>query len=188
MPRFGLARRLVAPAVLIAVLALALPAAASAASCPDGDLQPTPSNLTAVRAAVLCLHNEIRADHALPPLRRNPRLERAAARHSASMVSAHFFDHVTPAGTTMTDRIRSAGYLRGDAAWSIGENIAWGSGVRATPAQIAAAWMASKGHRANILRRSYREIGIGIEVGAPVTLSAAQGGATYTADFGVRSG
>ena len=46
--------------------------------------------------------------------------------------------------------------------------------------------MNSSGHRANILQRSFREIGIGIETGLPVRLSAAQSGATYTTDFGYR--
>jgi len=46
--------------------------------------------------------------------------------------------------------------------------------------------MRSSGHRANILQRSFREIGIGIETGLPVRLSAAQSGATYTTDFGFR--
>jgi uncharacterized protein YkwD len=46
--------------------------------------------------------------------------------------------------------------------------------------------MKSPGHRANILQRSFREIGIGIESGLPVRLSAAQSGATYTTDFGFR--
>jgi uncharacterized protein YkwD len=58
--------------------------------------------------------------------------------------------------------------------------------MRSTPREVVAAWMASKGHRANVLRRSFREIGIGIEIGTPVELGPAVSGATYTADFGVR--
>jgi uncharacterized protein YkwD len=45
--------------------------------------------------------------------------------------------------------------------------------------------MASPGHRANILAPRYREVGIGIAVGAPVRGSGA--GATYTTDFGRRA-
>ena len=102
------------------------------------------------------------------------------------MVGSHFFDHTTPAGLTMAARIRSTGYTSGAHAWSIGENIAWGSGRLATAAQIHRAWMNSPGHRANILQRSFREIGIGIAAGVPVHLSASQSGATYTTDFGFR--
>ena len=122
---------------------------------------------------MLCLHNAERARHGLPRLSENPRLRRAAARHAAHMVEARFFDHTTPAGSTMVDRIRRTGYTSGARGWSIGENIAWGTGRLATAAQIHRSWMSSPGHRANILQRSFREIGIGIETGVPVRLSAA---------------
>jgi uncharacterized protein YkwD len=45
--------------------------------------------------------------------------------------------------------------------------------------------MKSPGHKANILRREFREIGIGIAIGAPAG-SSGRRGATFTADFGVR--
>jgi uncharacterized protein YkwD len=45
--------------------------------------------------------------------------------------------------------------------------------------------MRSPGHKSNILRRQFREIGIGIAIGAPVDMGGLDG-ATYTADFGVR--
>ena len=102
------------------------------------------------------------------------------------MVDSRFFDHTSPGGTTMLDRIRRTGYTSGARGWSLGENIAWGSGRLATAAQIQRAWMKSPGHRANILQRSFRQIGIGIETGLPVRLSASQSGATYTTDFGYR--
>ena len=44
--------------------------------------------------------------------------------------------------------------------------------------------MESAGHRENILRPSFREIGIGIELGVPA--GGGGSGATYTADFGAR--
>jgi uncharacterized protein YkwD len=182
-----LARRLAAPALACAAL-LALPAGASAAetACANADLQPTAATVGAVREAVLCMHNELRAEEGLPRLRENARLESAAERHSSNMVARRFFDHTTPAGVTMTDRIERSRYLRRGDIWTIGENLAWGSGMRSTPREVVAAWMASKGHRANVLRRSFREIGIGIEIGTPVELGPAVSGATYTADFGVR--
>ena len=133
---------------------------------------------------MLCLHNRERARHGLAALRENPDLRTAAAKHSIHMVDAHFFDHVTPSGRTMLDRVRRTGYLRRAHGWSIGENIAWASGRLATAAEIADEWMSSAGHRANILRAKFREIGIGIEIGVPVRGS--RSGATYTEDFGFR--
>ena len=173
-------------AALLALVALLAPAAAQAETCANVNVKPTRANLEVVRAAVLCLHNAERVRHGLPRLSENPRLRRAAARHTAHMVQDRFFDHTTPAGSTMVDRIRRTGYTSGARGWSIGENIAWGSGSLATAAQIHRSWMNSPGHRANILQRSFREIGIGIESGLPVRLSAAQSGATYTTDFGFR--
>ena len=175
--------------LLVAVLALAAmlaPAGAEARGCANTHVKPNSRNLEVVRSAVLCLHNAERARHGLPKLRENSRLRSAASRHSARMVGSHFFDHTTPAGVTMAARIRGTGYTSGAHAWSIGENIAWGSGRLATALQIHRSWMRSPGHRANILQRSFREIGIGVQVGVPVRLSASQSGATYTTDFGFR--
>jgi uncharacterized protein YkwD len=162
------------------------PKAKASQGCANTDLKPTRANLELVRDAVLCLHNRERASRGLPKLRENPKLRRAAERHSDNMVSASFFDHTSPGGSTMVDRIRRTGYTSNARSWALGENIAWGSGRLATAAQIHRSWMNSSGHRANILQRSFREIGIGIETGLPVRLSAAQSGATYTTDFGFR--
>jgi uncharacterized protein YkwD len=179
-------RRAPGLALLLALAAMLAPAAAQAQGCANTNVKPTRGNLEVVRGAILCLHNAERARHGLPALRESARLRRAAVRHSTHMVDAHFFDHTTPGGATMLDRIRHTGYTSGARAWSIGENIAWGSGRLATAAQIERAWMNSAGHRTNILQRSFREIGIGIQPGVPVHLAASQSGATYTTDFGFR--
>jgi uncharacterized protein YkwD len=181
-------------AIVLALAALFAPAAAQARpeatssqeGCARTNLMPTRANLELVRDAVLCLHNRERARHGLPRLRENPKLRRAAERHTSNMVSARFFAHTSPSGSTMVDRIRRTGYTNHARAWALGENIAWGTGGLATAAEIHRSWMRSAGHRANILQRSFREIGIGIESGLPVRLSAAQSGATYTTDFGFR--
>jgi uncharacterized protein YkwD len=43
--------------------------------------------------------------------------------------------------------------------------------------------MNSPEHRANILQRGYRELGVGVALGTP--RPGLSGGATYTVDFGV---
>src|SRR4051794_4491401 len=48
-----------------------------------------------------------------------------------------------------------------------GENMAGGTGAKATAAQTHGAWMPPPPHPAIILRRSFREIGIGIALGSP---------------------
>ena len=155
-------------------LAFALAPAASALACADTELVPAKGNLKQVRAAVLCLHNEERAAEGLAKLEQNKKLRRAAQGYSSHMVRASVFEHGDLSG-----RIRDAGY-RG---WTYGENIAWGTGHLATAGEIHDAWMRSPGHRANILRPQFREIGIGIALGAA---TAGPNGATYTADFGAR--
>jgi len=178
------------PVVLASLLAaLALPQAASAArsaACANAGSAPSSQNGTAIRRATLCLLNRERARHGLRGLRSNGRLRVAARRHSGHMARAKYFDHTSPAGRSMTDRVRRAGYLRGSGSWSLGENIAWGTGALATPRAIVRSWMGSPGHRANILAPGFREIGIGVASGAPVRVGASAGGATYTTDFGVR--
>ena len=151
--------------------------------CVDADLEATRYNLRRIRAAVLCLHNQVRAERGLPALRESKRLRKAARRHSRAMVKRGFFEHTTPKGVTMVDRILRARYARANQGWALGENLAWGTGALGTPRGAHEAWMDSPGHRANILKRSFRELGVGVVVGVPVSDAA---GATYTVDFGVR--
>jgi len=176
----------VAAILLFAPAAVAAPstthAGTAAADCPGSDLEPSADNLGAVRAAIVCLHSQIRAEHGLPLLGENSRLRRAAVAHSADMVSQRYFEHTGPSGMTMRDRLFGT-YVRRSEDWTLGENIAWATGSEATPASIMRSWMDSAGHRANILRRAYREVGVGVVVGVP---SDGTAGATFTADFGSR--
>ena len=138
----------------------------------------------ALASATVCLVNGERAERGLRPLRVNRRLSRAARVHARDMVRRDYFAHDSLSGDSFVDRIRRAGYLRGPRAWVVGENLAWGSGNRSTPASIVRAWMNSPGHRANILQRRFREIGIGLVLGAPE--NAGGPAATYATDFGAR--
>jgi hypothetical protein len=81
----------------------------------------------------------------------------------------------------VVDRLTAAGYIAPDGDWTVGENIAWGQAGLSTPRSIMAAWMASPGHRKNILTGEFTEIGLGVVTGTPGDTSW---GATYTTDFG----
>jgi Cysteine-rich secretory protein family len=122
------------------------------------------------------------AAQGLAPLTESQELMRAAAAYSQRMVAEAFFGHDSPDGGTLVDRLRAVGYL-GGAPWAVGENIAWGQGSLSTPRAMVAAWMNSAGHRENVLGADYREIGLGIALGAP---PSPEWGATYTTDFGWR--
>ena len=99
------------------------------------------------------------------------------------MVERRYFAHDTPDGVGMADRIKRAGYLRAGRAWSLGENIAWGTDDLGTAAEIHNAWMNSAGHRANLLNPRFRHVGVGIAPGVP---TPGVWGGTYVTDFGTR--
>jgi uncharacterized protein YkwD len=150
------------------------------AGCANAGANPAPDTLGAMPAAVLCLLNGERAGHGLPPLRSNRPLRTAATSMATQMVKQQFFGHVTPSGADLLDRIRRTGYVHGN--WVLGENLAWGNGPLATPQAIVNGWMNSPDHRANILYGRFKDIGIGVQLGAP--RSDLSGGATYVTDFG----
>jgi uncharacterized protein YkwD len=128
-------------------------------------------------AAVLRLVNAQRASAGLVPVEPDRRLARAARRFSRDMVRQRFFDHVSPAGSTVGQRVRQAGFTgRG-----VAETIAWGAGESAGPEAIVAMWMASPGHRAIIMDGTYRRVGVGVASGSPAGMDGAR---TVTADFG----
>ena len=182
-------------ALCACVLALAAAPQALAAprhhhhGCRHASLTPTNHNLALIRRATLCLINRERVAHDERPLRPNARLARAAQAHTRSMAFGDYFEHVGaggPGGGTPLARMRAVGYISSShAGYEVGENIAWGTLWLATPRAIVAAWMASPGHRANILDARYRETGIGVCAHPPASLAHGQPGAIYTQDFGV---
>jgi uncharacterized protein YkwD len=135
-------------------------------------------------ASVRCLIDKERAARGLHQLDAQGNLKRAAKRHTAHMVSTGCFAHECPGEPDLVHRVTSAGYLPCTCTWTVGENIAWASRGRSSPAGIVAAWMASPPHREMILTGNMRDVDVGVKAGSP-------GGnrpkaATYTADFGVK--
>ena len=178
-------RPLLAAALVALVGALAVPGPAAARPCKHANAEPGDASQRALRVATRCLLNKKRRQHGLRQLHGNGRLHGAAGRHTVDMARRHYFSHTSISGASFLDRIRHTGYLRRSRSWSVGENIAWGTGELSSPRSIVRAWMRSPGHRANILNGRFREIGIGISFGAPVR-SSARPAATYTTDFGKR--
>jgi len=177
--RRGRALRAIAPLAALSALALSAPASASAGTCAGADADPASTSVQTVKRATICLLNQQRRQHGLRKLKVNHRLSLASQRHSNSMVAHKVFAHGNFVG-----RIKAARYLQGSGSWSVGENIAWGSGELATAREIVRAWMNSPPHRHNILHGKFREIGIGVTRGVPVRQN--YDGATYATDFGRR--
>jgi len=148
--------------VAVAVIALILSSAATAA---------TSATLSRAEASLLSVMNQVRAAHGLRPLHADARLERAARRHSSRMLRSGTFFHGSVAA-----RIRRAGVR----APRVGENLAWGAGPYARARAIVNMWLASPGHRANLLRPGYRIVGVGALYG---TFSGQRGALMVTTDF-----
>jgi uncharacterized protein YkwD len=153
--------------------------------CAGADAVPSADNLPRIRRATLCLLNEERAERGLSRLRANRPLRGVATRYARSMAVKNFFDHVSPSGSTFVERIKRSSYLKGARGYDVGENLAWGAGPLATPEAIVRAWMNSPGHRANILKGGFRDLGVGVAIGVPVAGGGA--GATYVNVFGNRT-
>jgi uncharacterized protein YkwD len=159
--------------------ALAAPSHALAAGCANADANPNDVSVQQSKDATLCLLNQQRRANGLPALRDNTRLDLASQRHASDMSVHKYFAHGDFVG-----RIKASHYLGSARGWTVGENIAWGSWDYATPASIVDGWMHSPGHRANILNRQFKEIGLGVARGAPE--AGQDRGGTYVTDFGAR--
>jgi uncharacterized protein YkwD len=173
---------------LAAVAAALLPAAGAASGAPCGRSTAAPRQLTLhqMRTSELCLINRVRRHYGLRALAFNPSLRDSATGHSDSMVAHRYFAHEGPGGS-VDSRISRTGYLHRARAFTVGENIGGGHGRRfGSPMAVFKDWMHSPPHRANILDPSYRDVGVGVARGYP--MGAGAGSATYTVDFGARSG
>jgi len=148
--------RTILAALLVSASLLALAAPAPAA---------TVSGKASVESALVQRINAVRRSHGLRPLRVERGLTSAAERHAGSMGRAGYFRHelFTP---RRSPRWNGFGrWIRwfypgpGYRSWSAGENLAWGApGISAR--RTVRLWLRSPGHRANLLKRSWRNVGV----------------------------
>ena len=144
------------------------------------------AHLSALESTLLGQINAVRAGHGLRPFRLSYGLTAAASQHSRSMAQKGYFSHESANGGAFWRRIASFYGYHGFRDWSVGENILWSS-PDVSSAGALRMWMTSPEHRANLLDRSWREIGLsavhtasapGVYGGDAVTI--------VTADFGLR--
>lgn len=156
-------RRLAVPLAVLALLLLLHPA--------------TADSLSPNEQKVVDLVNQQRAAAGLPPVRVDWRLVNAARAHNQLMAEKQTPSHELPGEPPVChgdDRYRAHGY-----DWTFcGENVAAG---QTSPEQVMSDWMASDGHRANILNPKARDIGIAFTTGGNY-------GTWWTQDFGAPSG
>jgi uncharacterized protein YkwD len=107
---------------------------------------------------VLQLVNVERAKAGLPALSYQRQLDQASEAHARHMAAVGQMAHEGIGDGDPGSRILATGFNR---SW--GENVATG---QLSPEQVVAEWMASPGHRRNIMDPEYRYLGVSYETAA----------------------
>ena len=116
--------------------------------------------ITLSKDNVIILTNKYRKENGnLEPLKENSKLDMSAENKLRDMFDKQYFEHMSPSGQGVSDLSSQAGYDY----ILIGENLALGNFK--DDLALVDAWMASPGHRANILNRHYTEIGVAVGKG-----------------------
>jgi uncharacterized protein YkwD len=157
----------VAPVLLLALIAVAVPAAATA-----GRAGAPTARISRVEDQIVGCTNRARLSRGLPALRRSSVLRHAARYHAHNMLRYDFFRHDDVFGQSPADRVARFGH-RGVFEW-VGENIAVGYW---SASDVCRAWMGSHEHRSNILNRHFTMIGVGYA-------RAGNGRTYFVQDFG----
>jgi len=123
---------------------------------------------------VIHLINVVRLEHGAAPLAFCGRLTRAARVHTADLVRRGLLDHASGDGTPMDRRVR--GFVP---ARAVGETLAAVRGTTDAAELVVSLWLASPPHRAVMLSRSFRRIGVARDSG-PISSVPAM---VITADF-----
>jgi uncharacterized protein YkwD len=111
-----------------------------------------------VTAEICALMNEERRAQGLRPLTEAAEVDSVAVARVLDMASTGYFAHESPSGTNAVQLLRAGGV-----SWVVaGENIGRSDGYALTEAirVIHRAWMASTGHRDNVLDPRFTRVGI----------------------------
>lgn len=122
-------------------------------------------------AQVIALINQQRANNGLTGLAGSGALSNAARNHSIDMACNNLMNHTGSNGSDFGSRLSLAGFSFSTA----GENVAAG---QSSPAEVVSSWMASEGHKTNILSASFTYIGVGYAYSSSATYKY-----YWTADF-----
>jgi hypothetical protein len=103
---------------------------------------------------VLRLTNEYRAQNGLNALKLNEELTVTGEFHSLDMAKNNYFEHTGLDGSLPWDRAKRVGFE----SRLMAENIAAG---QYSPESVVQAWIASEGHRKNLINPNFTEMGLG---------------------------
>ncbi len=123
---------------------------------------PIMPDLPQAEMAVIEMTNAFRRGHKLAALQREPRLTAAARAYARFLVKTTLFSHEAD-GRRPVDRIKAAGY----APCRVAENLAWmrdtrGFSTRGLARKMVDGWIASPGHRKNMMLAHVTQIGVAI--------------------------
>jgi uncharacterized protein YkwD len=166
--------------LLVVVAAVLVPAFAAASEAP----RVVP--VDRLESAVLDELNLVRLEHGLRSLQLSPNLTEAADIHSREMVASGYFGHESSDGSHFSLRIR--GFYKPRTVrrkWTVGENLIWRTD-RLTARTAVAAWLASPGHRENLLGTAFREVGISAVRAIAPGVYGNRRVVVVTVDFGAR--
>jgi len=116
---------------------------------------PAVDDIRTLEKEVIRLVNIERAKVGLKPLSENVYLSKVARIKSQDMINKGYFSHYSPTYGSPFDMMKKFGI----SYTAAGENIAMG---QRTPKEVMDAWMASSGHRRNILSPTFTQIGVGV--------------------------
>jgi uncharacterized protein YkwD len=120
---------------------------------------PTPGDAAARSATLLGLMNAERRKAGVPALTQTAAGNSVAQHYACETAARRDIDHTGSDGSTLTERLKRGGISFGVAAENTGEGFT-------TPQAGMALWMASPGHRRDILLAGVTNVGIGITDGA----------------------
>lgn len=131
-----------------------------ALTAPDNYLTTNTKSINLTIKGVIEITNKYRKENGnLKSLTENSKLDFSAEKKLQDMFVKGYFEHTSPTGVGVSDLGAQVGYDY----LIIGENLALGN-FKDNQALVDA-WMASPGHRANILNEKYTEIGVAVGKG-----------------------
>ncbi len=169
--------------VLSLVLAAGAGLTTASASCPHAGAHTHQVSLGKLRKAMACLVNHERGSRGLHELDSNGRLERAAQHHTDAMLAKDCFRHRCPGEPGLGRRVKRTGYTHGYRRFRFAENLGYDN----TPREMIRRWLRSGFNRRNLLKRRFRDVGVGVGWGTPKASLPDRKFETYTVVFAWRT-
>lgn len=132
-----------------------IPPPSPSSSTPSPSAPSPPASVSLTSGGIILETNVQRQQNGLGILSGNDTLNAMALSKANDMCGNQYFAHVSPSGVGTGNLADSFGYDY----IAIGENLAYGP--FSSNAAVVEAWMASPGHRANMLNAKFTEMGAG---------------------------